>query len=156
MSNNGHGSSTRKRFSGDDNSVPAEYKNAETMSSCSLSCPALFRMVRPQWHWKRSCGGSLWIEIHEKRDDGRFHRTIETCVLPAFSQKVRTCRRKSEVQCFAWMSTWSLRKPTIMSATVGAGSFMMCAWRSRTSSPGCPPDRWSHRTFAVDELEERV
>ena len=26
----------------------------------------------------------------------------------------------------------------------------------QTSSPGGPPDRWSHGTFAVDELEDRV
>ena len=87
-------------------------------------------MVRPHWHWNRSCGGSLWTGIHEKRDAGHLNRTTETCVLPAFSQNVRTYRRKSEVHCFAWMSNWSLGKPTIMSATAGAGSLMMCAWRS--------------------------
>ena len=26
----------------------------------------------------------------------------------------------------------------------------------RTSSPACPPDRWSHGTFGVEELEDRI
>ena len=103
MSTSGHGSSTQKRFSGDGNSVAAEYKMRETKSSCSLSCPEnwwnaprdskVLDMRSSGWSGRSGTGieaaeEGLRTEIHEKRDDGRFHWTTETCVLPAFSKNV--------------------------------------------------------------------
>ena len=39
ISNNGHGSSTQKRFSGDGNSVAAEYKMQKRYARAAFSCP---------------------------------------------------------------------------------------------------------------------
>ena len=42
-----------------------------------------------------------------------------------------------------------------MSATRRSWEFDEVCTAIRTSFPGCPPDRWSHGTFGVDELEDR-
>ena len=49
----------------------------------------------------------------------------------------------------------SLRRATIMPAPAGLGfdDVCMAIW---TSFLGCPPDWWSHGTFGVDVLEDRI
>ena len=49
----------------------------------------------------------------------------------------------------------SLGRATIMSATRRSWEFDEVCAAIRTSFLGCPPDRWSHGTFGVDELEDR-
>ena len=50
----------------------------------------------------------------------------------------------------------SLGRATIMSATRRSWDFGEVSTPIRTSSPACPPDWWSHGTFGVDELEDRI
>ena len=44
---------------------------------------------------------------------------------------------------------------TVVVATQKLGIGEVCS-AIRVSCPGCPPDRWSHGIFVVDELEDRV
>ena len=50
----------------------------------------------------------------------------------------------------------SLGRATVMSATRRSWEFDEVCTASRASFLGCPPDRWSHGTFGVDELEDRT
>ena len=43
-----------------------------------------------------------------------------------------------------------------MSATRGRWEFGDDCMAIRTSFPGCPQDLWSHGTFGVEQLEDRV
>ena len=55
MSENGHGSSAQKRFSGDGNFGAAEHKSVETMGLCSPRC---------QESWWNASRGSGPLDIH--------------------------------------------------------------------------------------------
>ena len=78
--------------------------------------------------------------------------------LPVFKQKGLTCRQKPEatslcldVDSGAWVEQRSFLRHS------EAGSLMRCASAIRTSLPWLSgPDLWSHGTFGVHELEDRV
>ena len=104
----------------------------------------------------RGHGGDVWTYNHENETTEAFTGRSR----PVFTRlQTEEFRLRSEARGYVDVRGrrfGSLGRVTIMSATRGSWEFDEVCTAVRTSFSGCPTNRWSHGTFGVDELEDRV